>query len=348
MNIMKRFTALVFALIALTSCITTHSIQIDQMEPGQIPLPPKVRKVALISRNFKFSIDTLRGYYKHNLRLFRGLRIDNQQIDSLAVTKTLDELQKILLGSGRFDEVFVYPYNAILPNTADKEIPLSSGFIQSICNESQTDAIVSLEMLSYFYSTHNQHSGHDTGNEANTKVSSIWSVYTPQISGPLERYSHSEIIKWNERDLEIKGKKINPPDRKTAIPVACGIAAKNYSKRLVPYWAESSRVVVSLDRPDFDKALSLALKNKWKEASIIWEKYSTNAHPKISGIASLNNAVAQEMIGDYRKASFYSDKSVKLLQSGESGKIARAYAAILYNRKQKVSNLDSLLTPGHN
>ena len=96
------------------------------------------------------------------------------------------------------------------------------------------------------------------------------------------------------------------------------------------------------------RSLSFALKNKWKEASAIWEKDSTNPHPKIAGIASLNNAIAQEMLGDYRKASFYSEKSVKLLIYGESGKIARAYSAVLTNRIQKVSNLDSLLTPGHN
>ena len=342
MNTLSRYLWLFVAGLALTSCITTHSVPIDQMEPGKIPLPAQVRKVALISRNFKFSIDTLSGYWNLNFRLKKGNKFENQVIDSLAVTKSLEDLRKVLLESGRFDEVFVYPYKAIKPHSGVREMPLSSSFIQSLCAESETDAVISLEMLSSFFSRHNGTSGQEIKAEASTKVTAIWSVYTPKSDGPMERFTHTEVVRWNEDDPGLKGKNQELPERKEAIPIACGIAAKNYSKRIVPYWTESARVLVCLDNPEFEKALSYAMKSKWKEASTIWEKYSTNPNKKSCGVASLDNAIAQEILGDYNKALFYSDKSVKLLTSGEAGKIARAYSAILHERSDKAAKLNTL------
>ena len=347
MNTLNRFLVSFFAGLALASCITTHSVPIDQMEPGKIHLPAQIRKVALVSRNFKFSIDTLSGYYNLNFRLKKGKLSENQLIDSLAVTKSLEALRKELLESGRFDEVFVYPYKALKPFKGARELPLTTAFIQSVCSESETEAVISLEMLSYFYSRHNGTAGHEISDEANTKVTAIWSVYSPKNNEPIERFTHSEIIRWSENDSKLNNEKYKLPERKEGIPNACGIAAKNYSKRIVPYWTQSSRVLISLDNPDFGKALSYASKNKWKEASGIWEKYSTNPQPRTSGIASLNYAVAQEMLGDYKKAAFYSDKATKLLKNGESGKIARAYAAVLHERSLKVNELNSILNSSH-
>ena len=347
MNTLNRFLGSIFAGLALTSCITTHSVPIDQMEPGKIPLPAQIRKVALVARNFKFSIDTLSGYCNLNFRLKKGKTSENQLIDSLAVTKSLEVLRKELLESGRFDEVFVYPYKALKPYKGTRELPLTSAFIESVCSESETNAVISLEMLSYFYSRHNGTAGHEITAEANSKVTAIWSVYIPKVNEPIERFTHSEIVRWGENNSKLNNEKYNLPERKEGIPIACGIAAKNYSKRIVPYWTQSSRVIVSFDNPDFAKALSYASKNKWKEASGIWEKYSTNPQARTSGVASLNNAVAQEMLGDYKKAAFYSDKATKLLKSGESGKIARAYAAVLHERNLKVTELNSLLNTSH-
>ena len=326
--------------------MTTQSVPIDQMEPGKVLLPSMIRKVALISRNFKFSVDTLAGYLNIDFRLKKGTKEDNLLIDSISVTKSLENLRKEFLESGRFDEVFVYPYNAIKPHTGGKEIPFTTSFIQSVCAESETNAVISLEMLSYFYSRHSGSAGSEIIPEANVKVTAIWSVYTPQNSGPVDRYTYSEVVRWNENSNN-KNQKVNLPGRREAIANACGVAAKNYSKRIVPYWTESSRVLIALDQPDFVKAMSLAMKNKWKEAAHIWEKYTKGSQSRVAGVAALNYAVAMEMLGDNAKAAFWSKQSLILLKSGEKAKIAKAYAATLYQRKLKAERLNSLLNVNH-
>lgn len=343
MKIIDKYPWILFVGLVLSSCITTQSVPIDQLEPGKVTLPAQIRKVALISRNFKFSVDTLAGYYNFDFHIKKGTRVDNHLIDSIAVTKSFDNLRKVLLESGRFEEVFVYPFNTIQPHIGDKELPLSSSFIQSLCTESETDAVISLEMLSFFYSRHNGSSGRDILAEANVKVTAIWSVYTPKSDSPVDRFTHSEVIRWNEYNPNNNNQRYKLPGRKEAISIACGAASKNYSKRIVPYWAESSRVIVGLNGSDWENALSYAEKNEWKGAAQIWKQYLESPQKRVAGVAALNYAVAQEMLGDPDQANVWSEKSVSLLQNGETGKIARNYAGQLYQRKLKAEQLNTLL-----
>ncbi len=343
MNTLDKFTGLFIIGLILTSCLTTQSVSIDQLEPGKVTLPAQVRKVALISRNFKFSIDTLGHYWNHNFRLTKGSESENRVIDSLAITKSLEELRKVLLESGRFDEVFVYPYNLIKPHTGTRELPLSQSFIQAVCAESETSVVISLDMLSFFYSRHNASAGREIAEGANTKITAIWSVYTPKNNGPVDRFTHSEVVRWSDKSQVINNQKSKLPGRKEAVTLACSIAAKNYSKRVVPYWTESKRLLLGRDNPEFQQAFNYALKNNWKEASSIWKKYTLSSQPGIAGIAALDYAIAQEMLGDLDQASKWSDQSVKLLKNGEAGKIARAYAAIIFERKLKAAKLNMVL-----
>ncbi|HZK93222.1 MAG TPA: DUF6340 family protein [Prolixibacteraceae bacterium] len=343
MKIFNKYQWILYVGMILSSCITTQSVPIDQMEPGKVNLPSTVRKVALISRNFKFSMDTLAKYYNSDFRLKKGSMTENLMIDSIAVTKSMDSLRKALLESGRFEEVFVYPSNAIKPHIADKELPFSTSFIQSLCTESETDAVISLEMLSFFYSRHNGSSGREIQPEANVKVTAIWSVYTPKSDGPIDRFTHSEVIRWSDKDPKVNSLNYKLPGRKEAISIACGVAAKNYSKRIVPYWAESSRIIIGLNGLDWEKAMYYAEKSEWKKAAQIWKKYLETPQTRVAGVAALNYAVAQEMLGDPDQASAWSAKSVSLLKSGETGRIARDYAGQLYQRKLKAVQLNSLL-----
>ncbi|MCX6239537.1 MAG: hypothetical protein NTY07_18640, partial [Bacteroidia bacterium] len=80
MRIITRYAWIFLAGLILSSCITTQSVPIDQMEPGKVTLPANIRKVALISRNFKFLVDTLAGYYNLDFRLQKGFKGDNQVI----------------------------------------------------------------------------------------------------------------------------------------------------------------------------------------------------------------------------------------------------------------------------
>ena len=197
MKTIDRYLGLLIMSILLSSCLTEQAISIDQMEPGKVNLPEKVRKVAFLSRNFKFDIDTLGQYYNYNSRLEKALEPENKDIDSIAVTGCFETLRKILLESGRFDEIAVYPYSDIKLHKGRNAIPLQPQYVKKLCKENNADAVVSLEMLSYFYNLNSGNPGYGIPRNADVKITAIWAVYLPGKDSPVDRFKYSDIVSWN-------------------------------------------------------------------------------------------------------------------------------------------------------
>jgi len=327
--------------VFLSSCLTEHVIPIDQMEPGKVDLPANVRKVALLSRNFKFEIDTLGKYYNFNSRLRKVTDAESKDADSIAVTKCFETLRKTLLESGRFDEIAVYPYSTIEPRSGKNALPLSPQYVNNFCKESNTDAIVSLEMISYFYSLNSGTPG--IPQMAEVKITAIWAVYLPGKDAPVDRFKYSDFVRWNENRQSEQQKKSNIPSRTTGIKLACDIAAKKYSNQLVPYWSKSERVVVGLDGASWEEAITLAQKYKWEAAGAIWQKLTESKKGKAKGAAALNLAVAKEMLGDYDQAARWSKEALDILPKGEIKNLAKDYSNLLKIRTKKTEKLNQLI-----
>jgi hypothetical protein len=343
MKTIGRYFELLFMSILLSSCLTVQVIPIDQMEPGKINLPEQVRKIAFLSRNFKFNIDTLGQYYNYNSRLTKAPEIQNKSVDSIAVTGSFDTLRKILLESGRFDEIAVYPYSTITPHAGENALPLSAEYVRKLCEESKSDAIVSLEMLSYFYSLNSARPGMGMPKRAEVKINSVWAVYYPGKDASVDRFKYSDVIRWDENREPGHVKKASVPSRTEGIKLACDIAVKNYSKRLAPFWSKSERVLVGLDGATWGEAISLARKYKWEAAAALWQSNTKSKSARARGASALDLAVAKEMLGDYNQAEKWSKESLELLSGGELRHIAVDYAKLLRARKIKTEKLNQLI-----
>jgi hypothetical protein len=343
METIDRYLGLLIMSILLSSCLTEQAISIDQMEPGKVNLPEKVRKVAFLSRNFKFDIDTLGQYYNYNSRLEKALEPENKDIDSIAVTGCFETLRKILLESGRFDEIAVYPYSDIKLHKGRNAIPLQPQYVKKLCKENNADAVVSLEMLSYFYSLNSGNPGYGIPRNADVKITAIWAVYLPGKDSPVDRFKYSDIVSWNGSRETAEKKKSDVPSRIAAIKLSCDIAAKNYSKRLAPYWSKSERIIVGLNGSEWDKAISQAKQYKWDAAEKIWLSLTESNNKRVKGAAALDLAVAREMLGDYDKAAKWSEESLALLPGGELKRLSRDYAELLKERRIETDKLNRLI-----
>lgn len=343
MKTIERYIGLLLISIMLSSCFTEQIVPIDQMEPGKTDLPENIRKVIFLSRNFKFNIDTFGQYYNYNSRLRKVPEVKNKDVDSIAVTGCLEALRKILLESGRFDEIVVYPYSDIEPHEGRNAIPLSPEYVKKLCKENNTDAIVSLEMLSYFYSLNSGDRRFGIPRNANVKITAIWALYIPGHINPVDRFKYSDVVSWNSNRENEEQKKSNVPSRLAGIKLACEIAAKNYSRRLAPYWSKSERIIVGLNGRTWDKAISLAQKYKWKEAEKIWRSLTESKNSRVKGAAALDLAVAKEMLGDYDQAIQWSEESMDLLPGGELKQLSEDYSKLLKERKNEIDKLNRLI-----
>jgi hypothetical protein len=343
MKTIERYFGLLLLSIVLSSCLMVHVIPIDQMEPGKVNLPEHVRKIAFLSRNFKYDIDTLSQYYNYNFILKKVPVRQNRGVDSIAVTKSFESLRKILLESGRFDEIAVYPFSTITPHIGKDALPLASEFVDKLCNESKTDAIVSLEMLTYFFSENSGNPRLRMPKEADVKIAAIWAVYLPGKEGPVDRFKYSDVVRWNQNG-EIRDRaKSNVPGRTDGIGIASDIAVKNYSRRLAPYWSKSERYIVGMGGGTWGKAIALAQKYKWEAAAAVWQSYSDSKNLRARGAAALDIAVAKEMLGDYDQAVKWSNESLELFRGGDLKHIAVDYANLLKTRKIKTEKLNEVI-----
>jgi hypothetical protein len=198
-------------------------------------------------------------------------------------------------------------------------------------------------MLSYFFSANSSNLRLRIPKAADVKITAIWAIYLPGKDSPVDRFKYSDVVRWNGNSESSGTEKSRIPGRTDGIKIACEIAAKNYSKRLAPYWLSSQRYVVSLGGKTWDEALDLAHKYKWEAASAIWQSFSESKNSRERGAASLDLAVAKEMQGDYDQAVKWSNESLMLLKGGDLKHIALDYSRILKERKSKTEKLNQLI-----
>ena len=60
-------------------------------KPGEIAVPPRVENISLISRNFKYSYDTLQHYFKTD-NVLRKAKGDPENLDRILANYCLNEL----------------------------------------------------------------------------------------------------------------------------------------------------------------------------------------------------------------------------------------------------------------
>jgi hypothetical protein len=99
---------------------------------------------------------------------------------------------------------------------------------------------------------------------------------------------------------------------------------------------------------DFNTAAKLALKNKWEEASVIWQKYTSSSQKRNRIITTFNLALAKEIKGDIDGALQLIAEAAQLssgaFRSSENESVKK-YATILERRKNEIKKLDQQHDP---
>lgn len=330
-----------FALWSLNSCISVSDITIDQMEPGSVEIPRQVRNIALVCRNFKFSNDTLQTYWSKNGELLKATKEENRELDSVAVSQSLEELKNRLLESGLFESVIVVPSTTVPHYTGDKIIPFSSQFVKRVCDATNCDAVISLEMISYFYLYDQADYQEGISDLASVKINAIWALYLSGNEGIYDRYTYSDQLRWDESAISGSKDQLAIPPRFQAVKTAGEIAATAYSNRLVPHWQEAGRRILSFSSENWLQARNLAAENKWEEAAEKWLDLMQSQKRKESIAAKYNYAVACEMIGNMEDAVLWVNMSFSEGKGGVVGKLAKEYSDYLKERQLKIRKLNN-------
>ncbi|HZL11419.1 MAG TPA: DUF6340 family protein [Prolixibacteraceae bacterium] len=337
---MKRETQLFLfvLLLSMSSCVSYEKFSMEVFKPAEFSLPSDIREIAVVSRNLKYKNDTLQNYQVKNHRLVKDKTRFNT--DSLAIKACMDSLSARLSSENQFDKVSIIPVYSFPQMRVNEIRPDRSEYYQNISEKTGADALILLDMFSCFYSQ----SETNSTPVANVVISNIWSVYNVRKQKITDRFTQVDTLYWDGIDENEHFSKLRIPAKKDAIFLAAGIIGKNYSKHILPAWTKASRNIMTCDKPELKQASELAQKNKWEEASAIWQNYSDSKSKRNKVISVYNLALASEMNGDIDKAIELTAQAATISSGAfmsSENEVVRNYSAVLYRRKIEISKLNA-------
>ena len=331
----------IILLFFLSSCVVLNEFPIEVFQPGKVVLPPEIKNVTLVSRNLKYTSDTLQDYYSKDYRRIKDIRPIN--VDSLSVKACFDSLTLKMKTQKQFKQITVLPFT-VFPVQHVKSIrPPSKNLIQKISSDTHADALILLDMFSSFYSVYPI----SDNNRSIAKVvtASIWTIYDASKLQIINHTSVVDTLYWDGLDENQNYSSVKIPNKKAALEIAAGMAGVNYSKNIVPNWIKVYRNTLSYNQADFKKAARLAKLNKWAEASVLWRKYTESTNKRQKMMALFNLAIASEMNGDIDDAIGMITEASKISSSPfymTENENIRKYSAVLARRKIDLNKINSL------
>lgn len=331
----------IVTLLVFSSCVTLQEFPIEVFQPPKVTLSSDIQNITLVSRNLKYTNDTLQNYYSKNNKLVKDISPVN--IDSLMVQACLDSLSAKMQALSRFPKINILPVST-LPKQFVKSIrPPSKKLIDQISSDTNAEAVILLDMYSSFYSVY---PNPDNGRSIAQVVSaSIWTIYDPATFRILHHTTLVDTLYWDGLDEQQSYNASRIPGKKAALQIAAGLAGVKYSKNIVPSWATVKRHTLSFNQEDFKKAAQLAKLNQWEEASALWEGHIESSRKRAQVQALYNLAVASEMNGDIDRANELIQRASKISASASltaENKSIRKYAAILAKRKMELNKINSM------
>lgn len=338
---MNRFFFIALVLITVTSCTVYQEYPIEVYKPGKINFPEDVNDIALIYRNFKYPGDSLQNYYKDDFKLKKANN-DPANLDSIMATACLNELAKNLKTNNSANNIQVIPYNVFKRHTSKTLPPLDFETVKRIANATNTNLIISLETLSYFYATYPE--AYESMGYDEVITVAVWGVYNPVMEKLIERKTMIDTIVWHPyNDQGNYDRNYKAPPRLTALRIATSMAGENYSRRFYASWETVDRMYSIPPLPDFSDAAFYFEEGKWNTAIGLWKKYADDRNGKMAINARYNIALAYEIKDEIDLAIQWitaaRDLAVKL-KSREDLKRILNYQSILENRKKEIIQLN--------
>lgn len=340
MKMMITISGIVLVLF-LSSCVGLNEFPIEVFQPAKVGLPAEIKNVTLVSRNMKYTNDTLQNYHSKDFRRIKDIRPVN--IDSLTVKACFDSLSLKLKDQKRFGNITLLPVSSLPVQHSKTITPPSKKLIQKISSDTNADALILLDMYSSFYSVYpNPDNGRSI---AKVVTASIWTIYDASKIQIINHTSLVDTLYWDGLDDHQNYLASRIPNKKAAMEIAAGIAGVNYSKNIVPNWVKVYRNTLSCNQVDFKKAAELAKMNKWDEASGLWGKYTQSTHKRYKIQALFNLAIASEMNGNIDEAISLVNQASKSSSSpfyATENKLILKYSAVLARRKIELNKINSL------
>lgn len=302
------------------SCVGVKYTTFEIKEPAKITLPPEIVNLVIVDNVLVPS--------------YEG---DSEKIPSDAVTydsakiEFVEALHEKLYDADFFGDVQIYPYEMRTDKNYWEELPLSKEQIVAICDETDSDALVSFNSFGMSSAMVEIPSYFGLAKEMSLHVQALLRVYGRSGTELTVPISFNDTLIWSE--LYPDPPFYQPlPSMKEMVEQGIEIMIGSLDKVFIPYWQSHTRSYF----PDKETE-KLIEKNNWEEAQAIWVKAFADEkkEPKQSRLAS-NIALSYEYMDDIDQANEWIEKAVELSSKSQNQNVNAhilLYREILKERK---------------
>lgn len=311
-------------LITVSSCQPYTSMQIETIIPAKVEFPGNFNKIVFV--NFATDIN-------------HDEKTDTLLYNIITEEMSLGFMDAIQSAVGVDSTNFLYIKGFPDSNEFYKLDTISWQYLEKISGNSNADIFIVLDSLKLSMES-------DRYTEYNTypveyykyrelSVNIYWSLFDLVEKKNLDKYHYSDTLLWEAKsylktEIEMKMPSIERSIRETSY-----FAASDYAKRIFPGWRSEARYYFNRGNKDFESAAQFVKTNNWEEASILWEKYTTNIDQEIASRACFNLAFYNEIMGNIDLAIAWAEKSKEIKNKTRT----RYYVSLLKTRKQDLEKL---------
>jgi len=321
--------------LVLSGCSKHGYVHLDYPLPPEVYLPDGVKTIALVNRSLTRPED------KQGKVLEAVVTGEILGSDRLASDESL---------KGVFDRINGYKgIQAVIPQqtrlfgTGTRETPelLDWELVRNICDASNADVLLVLETFDsnsdVLLSTVTNRVTAALGNNApipvapnqiRVNVLAFWRLYDPASKTIIDQHQAKSFLTFNG----VGGNNlILPPPE--ALHNTAYEAGRNYIERFLPGHYTVKRELYKKGKGASKQAFKAAFRSSevanWQGAMDSWSAILSQTTRKNAGKASLNIAVAHEVLGNTDQALEWAKKSYEVY----GNKLGRDYAKVLLHRK---------------
>jgi hypothetical protein len=315
------FLFILAGIALLSGCSAVRTVNIQLLQPPPAFVSDSIQSLTIFNRSMTPDFKNWDRDSLEQLLADRHLKLDTTLRDSIAADTVIQVAAHQLFNSGRFDVVIPKEQNLtnFLPSTLSPE-PLDWNFVNTMCRNFNTDALLVLESFSEEVKTDfDSGYGQDyAGNLVETYYGALdlvyhshWRLYDPKEHNKMRTFTVSDTIYWDASGYTAQEMYDKLPSIKEALVEGGVVTGQDLARKIAPQWKDARRHLFVTGNKNIDKAVPLAKKGRWEAAQKIWEEYVNTGSKSRRSKVEFNLALANEMNGQIEKAIDWGVKSYK-------------------------------------
>ena len=308
------FIALILLAGILTSCGSVKYFGIETFTPAEITFPETVETVVIVNNAVP---QPKKPGYKYTIM---GVEQDTtHMVADSALYDACEALGEAIADQPFFKDVRLYNDAVRQDEFFFQDTKLTPDQVETICDESGAEAIISLDRLLFNMEKDVFPFGEVMAGTIKVQATAVLRAYMPGRNNSMATIYLTDSLFWSEGASNLRTLDSYLPKPEVALRETAAYLTSGAYRNFVPHWEQAQRWYYTNSGTRWKQASAFASKEKWEEALTIWQSiYEAQTNKKSKAEAAANIAVGYEMVGKFNEALDWAKKSLALFKEQTS------------------------------